>query len=615
MYAIYADDELLYAPDMANLGYIVTDAQLTTEINKAGSLEFTIPVTNPNYNAYSKLKSVIRLEQDGETIWKGRVLDDTKDIDLNKNVMCEGELAFLNDELVRPYDHSSGITIRNHFNDVMNLYATYCSPYRMIRPGNVTMAPDTTVKLKIDSPQSVFDELTSNLVGPNGGYLVIRHANGESYLDYLNAYDQRSNQVLEFGHNIISIDEYIDASDVFTTIVPYGKADDKGNRLTISSVNNGNDWLKSDAGTDLFGHITKAASWDDVEDANTLKTLAQDYLNESVEMATEITISAVDLHLLDVNVDHIDLGDFVHVVSVPHGIDTDFLCSKVVINLQSPDRSQYTFGLVFDAMTDKQVSVKKKSDLSYEMAKDTENSVNSFKNEVYENYVSKAQFENEIDQLKSQIGTNGNVLYGKKYVICGESFSSVYANSGTPYGEIIANRNGMTAVNLAIPGATMSTLRASDCFSDVLYKNVPTDADYITLCYSINDEPLFDQGKVGDRNSTDKSTIWGAWNFSMEYLIEHIPYAKIGIIICDGWTSQRMHDIIEQIATWWGIPWLDLVNDPQVPLGIGGRYMDVSPRAEQLRTEAFQQGPTEQHPNQQAHQYRSTIIENFMRSL
>lgn len=48
MYAIYADDELLYAPDMANLGYIVTDAQLTTEINKAGSLEFTIPVTNPN---------------------------------------------------------------------------------------------------------------------------------------------------------------------------------------------------------------------------------------------------------------------------------------------------------------------------------------------------------------------------------------------------------------------------------------------------------------------------------------------------------------------------------------------------------------------------------------
>lgn len=245
MYAIYSDNDLLYAPDMANQGYIVTDAQLTTEINKAGSLEFTIPVTNPNYNAYSKLKSTIRIEQDGETIWKGRVLDDTKDINLSKHVMCEGELAFLNDELVRPYDHSSGIKIRDHFNGVMNLYGKYCSPYRMIHPGNVTMAPNTTVKLKLENPQSVYDELTSNLVGQNGGYLILRHTNGESYLDYLDAYNQKSKQILEFGKNIISIDEYIDASDVFTTIVPYGKEDDKGNRLTISSVNNGKDWLKS----------------------------------------------------------------------------------------------------------------------------------------------------------------------------------------------------------------------------------------------------------------------------------------------------------------------------------------------------------------------------------
>ena len=94
MYAIYSDGDLLYAPNMTNLGYICTSPKLTMELNKAGSLEFTLPATNPSYNAYSKLKSIISVEENGNSIWRGRVLDDTKDIYLNKDVMCEGELAF-----------------------------------------------------------------------------------------------------------------------------------------------------------------------------------------------------------------------------------------------------------------------------------------------------------------------------------------------------------------------------------------------------------------------------------------------------------------------------------------------------------------------------------------
>lgn len=402
MYAIYADDELLYAPDMANLGYIVTDAQLTTELNKAGSLEFTIPVTNPNYNAYSKLKSIIRLEQDGVEIWRGRVLDDTKDTDLNKDVMCEGELAFLNDMNVRKYDYSSGVSVVNYFNWVMNYYGG-ASPYRSIKAGNVTV-PNTTLKIKMEEATSTcLDELSSNLVGAIGGYLRLRRSNGQSYLDYIDAYSQTSNQVIEFGSNILSIEEYIDASDVYTVIIPFGKQDDNGDRVNITSVNNGSDFIESSQGASLFGRIDRSVVWDDVTDPNVLKQQAQSVLNSAIEMATTITISAVDLHLIDVNTDAIQLGDWVRVISPPHGIDSDFLCSKMVINLQNPDQSQYTFGLAFDALTDKQVATNKQTRKSYDLAVSTADNYNTLKNETYQNYVSKAEFNSQISQLQDKI--------------------------------------------------------------------------------------------------------------------------------------------------------------------------------------------------------------------
>lgn len=425
MYAIYADNELLYAPDMANLGHIVTDAQLTTEINKAGSLEFTIPVTNPNYNAYSKLKSIIRLEQDGVEIWRGRVLDDTKDTDLNKDVMCEGELAFLNDMNVRKYDYSSGISVVNYFNWVMNYYGG-ASSYRSIKAGNVTV-PNTTLKIKMEeATNTCLNELSSNLVGAIGGYLRLRRSNGQSYLDYIDAYSQTSNQVIEFGSNILSIEEYIDASDVYTVIIPFGKQDDKGNRVNITSVNNGSDYIESSQGASLFGRIDRSVVWDDVTDPNVLKQQAQSVLNSAIEMATTITISAVDLHLIDVDTDAIQLGDWVRVISPPHGIDSDFLCSKMVINLQNPDQSQYTFGLAFDALTDKQVATNKQTRKSYDLAVSTADNYNTLKNETYKNYVSKAEFNSQISKLQDKI--NGIVVPDLSGYLKKDTADSLYAS-------------------------------------------------------------------------------------------------------------------------------------------------------------------------------------------
>ena len=213
--------------------------------------------------------------------------------------------------------------------------------------------------------------------------------------------------------------------------------------------------------------------------------------------------------------------------------------------------------------------------------------------------------------------TKSDILYGKKYVICGDSFSAeLDTNGGRPYGKVIAERNNMSYVNLAIAGTTMSTDVDHDSFANTQYKKVPADADYITLCYGLNEESAIPD-HIGEKTSTDISTIWGAWNFSMKYLITNMPFAKIGIIIADAWTSQQMHDLLVEIAEYWGIPYLDLKGSTSVPMGLNGRLPSgaVNSEAVTLRTNAFRVSDSDGHPNQKAHEYRSTVIENFLRSL
>lgn len=99
--------------------------------------------------------------------------------------------------------------------------------------------------------------------------------------------------------------------------------------------------------------------------------------------------------------------------------------------------------------------------------------------------------------------------------------------------------------------------------------------------------------------------------------MKNIPYAKLGVILADGWMSAAYRTTVKEICAYWGVPVLDL-NDEQHPLLLtahsAGRA-DASPTAKQLRNDAFQLALYNGHPGLRAHEYRSTIIENWMRGL
>lgn len=375
MFSAYADDKLFYSPRLLNEGYAITEPQATLELNKAGSFTFNLPSINPMYSSLKKLKTIITIREDDEVLWKGRVLNDAKDFYNTKAVTCEGELAFLNDIQYEPHDYSKkGIKMGEYFKKLIEHYASECSEERMIKLGNVRGAfTDVLIYPKTTDYTNVWNLISGNLIGASTGkvgknevdlsdydrYLYIRREKGVSYIDFVEDIGKASSQIIEFGKNLLDLSEYVDASNVYTQIIPLGKADSKGKRIDIKLVNGGKNYLQSDSAIALFGKIQKSVIWEDVTNRNTLKANGQRMLNKAVEMAIKITIRAFDLHRINVNTDKIDFGDKVHVVSLPHEISSDFLCSKIAYALDNLENTEYTFGLDFETMSGSFASYKR----------------------------------------------------------------------------------------------------------------------------------------------------------------------------------------------------------------------------------------------------------------
>ena len=229
----------------------------------------------------------------------------------------------------------------------------------------------------------------------------------------------------------------------------------------------------------------------------------------------------------------------------------------------------------------------------------------------------------------------GNVLYHKKIAFCGDSFTEATNLGKTLYdnfigcyksfGWRIANRNKMKLYHDGISGSTMHVANKEKPndkhpFAYERYKNVPVDCDYIILQFGLNESNIADSDTTkGAKDSTDTTTMWGSWNTVLGYLIENHPTARIGIIMSDAWMPQAYYTALKEICEWWGIPLLDLGGDPNVPVMNGGRRagsgLVLNPKVAELRNATFYNADGDAHPNDKGHEWRSTVIENWIRSL
>lgn len=358
MYSIRVDGNLIYAPPVVNDGYIAYNGTVKKELNKVDSCEFTIPTTGVGYDLIKKHTSVVTVYDNDEKIFHGRCLNWSKDFYNQRKFYCEGELGYLNDSILRPYAFSAEMggqpdTPGNIFRYYIERHNEVVDAKKRFVVGDIsTMQSENIVRESSQYPTTL-TELQEKLLENYGGYVVPRYVGDSIYLDYKSVSGTDNGQIIQFGKNLLDLEEFVDAGDVRTVLIPIGgTVEGTDEPLTIKSVNDGLDYLESATAIALFGRIEECETWSDIHSADMLKTTGQAKLNQLVKEAITLNLSAIDLSMLDVDADRIRVGQYNRVLSVPHGIDDYFQCSRMVLNLSDPKRNEYTFGNPRPTLTD-----------------------------------------------------------------------------------------------------------------------------------------------------------------------------------------------------------------------------------------------------------------------
>lgn len=357
-YQIKVDGSLLYESD-ADENHVVLNPTLTLETESAGSLSFLIPPGNMMHNSLQKLKHIITVDHDGERLFRGRVLETNTDMYNQQDVYCEGQKSFLLDSQIAPYTYSG--TVHGLYQKLIDNHNAKVDAPKRFGVGVVDVVPESeTVEVESRFYESTNSEIESRLLGAYGGYLRERQDGTTRYLDWVKQYGETNEQPIEFAVNLLDLQEKASAKDVFTVLIPLGavQVDEKGDYtepLTVASVNGGLNYIEDEEAVAMYGRIERSFTWDHVEDAAKLLEKGKEHLKTGVALQT-LTLKAIDMHFVDPNIKSIRLGDMVHIVSNPHGIDITMMCSKIVIDLANPEKTEYTFGEEPKTLTDNVVN-------------------------------------------------------------------------------------------------------------------------------------------------------------------------------------------------------------------------------------------------------------------
>ena len=347
MYSIYADDVCIYSDVFALESMKVISPKLTLEDNAAGSLTMKLPQKNVGYGSIARMTTDISVQKDGVEIWAGRVLSESMDFYNNRDLYCEGELAYFNDSTQPPAEFS-GQSIRAYLEELIRVHNSKVGANRQFSIGAVTMVDENFPTYYTNNDKTL--AILNALIEKYGGHMRVRKVDGVRYLDYLAEYPDTCSQVIQFGSNMIDFTKQWDSTEFATVIVPLGnRLDDSPIEaldayLTVESVNNGSMYVKSDEAFAAYGWIEKVVTWNDVSDPVVLLEKAKAYLRDLQFDNMELELSALDLHYLDVSIEAVKLLDEIRVISRPHGLDRMFPVTKLEIPLDNPDQTQFKLG-------------------------------------------------------------------------------------------------------------------------------------------------------------------------------------------------------------------------------------------------------------------------------
>ena len=406
--------------------------QINQGINTIDSFEFTIYPNNDGYNEIYPYRTTVQVynTKTDEYDFRGRVIMQTDEMGtdglVSKTFLCESELGYLCDS-VQLYGEFHEITVASFLEYLLTQHNSLVEESKQFTAGTVENLDNNDSLYRYLSYNTTWNNLKSDLIDKLGGELQIRYENGVRYLDYLHQIGSTSSTEIVLGRNMRQLTEEKDATEYCTRLLPLGgkltKLDDRGQeveteqRMTVADVNNGSIYVEDTSAIKEFGEKTAIKIWDDVSNPDNLLRKAQEYLvGQKITISDSIT--AVDLSLLDMDIDTFRVGDVYTIKNPLLGIQRDVRIISKSISIESPQDTSISLGEPKEGLLEHNLSDKKQIMAEVEKTikrqSSFEQSVEGFKLEVTKTLEGQidqiAQLELTAEQLDSKITDNVNDL-------------------------------------------------------------------------------------------------------------------------------------------------------------------------------------------------------------
>ena len=346
----------VFATEFPNREYLLHDLRTENKLidlvktegeNKVDGLTFTIDPTHEHYHVLKELKTTILVyaeysNQRIEKVFEGRIVQEETDYNNIKKVTCEGERGYLRDGIQRPGKHEN-LTNEQWLTMVLDGYNQSVTADRRFYMGIVTLENGKLDALRENDYINTLDLINGALINELGGYLQIEQIGGFRFLNYLENFGQVSTQAVEFGKNLLDLKKSSQSLDIISALIPTGKTiDDK--KLGIADVNNNADYIYNETLVNRYGWIFGHKEWEEIDDAETLKQKGYEYLERIANRGLTLELTALDLSLVNIDIDQIKVGDALRCVSKPHNIDTFLIVNHKTLDLNDPSKDKIVMG-------------------------------------------------------------------------------------------------------------------------------------------------------------------------------------------------------------------------------------------------------------------------------
>ena len=353
-------------------------------INTIDSFTFTIFPNNDGYNLIYPLKTLVEVKNlnTNNVEFEGRVLLQTPKMDNNgiiyKTVVCESYLGYLNDS-VQSYETISGVSAEELFKKIINNHNSQVENSKKFIIGEIKIGTSSSDNEdRYLNYEKTFDSVNKNLIERFGGELRVRKAGDNIYIDYIKEIGEKKNTVIALANNLIAIEQEKDPSEIITRLIPVGaKLENSDERLTITNINGGINYVEDEEAIKEFGVIVDTVNFDDITEAIELLNKAKSYLKENNKIKKKYKIDALDLSTIDLNFDSFEVGNTYRVINSLMNIDEELRIIEKTLDINSPQNSSLTFGDKFEDIKDYQLGITKATKdlntLRYNVTAATEN--------------------------------------------------------------------------------------------------------------------------------------------------------------------------------------------------------------------------------------------------